>query len=60
MAKITEAQKKAMLKYQKTLGQFSIKMPKSELERYKTAAENAGMPFRAWVLAAMDEKMDDI
>ena len=59
MAKITDAQKKAMLKYQRSLGQFSIKMPKQELARYKAAAEKAGMPFRAWVLAAMDEKMKD-
>lgn len=58
MTKITEAQKRAMLKYQKSLGQFSIKMPKSELERYKAAAEKAGMPFRAWVLSAMDEKVE--
>lgn len=58
MAKITDAQKKAMLKYQRSLGQFSIKMPKQELARYKMAAEKARMPFRAWVLNAMDEKMN--
>jgi predicted DNA binding CopG/RHH family protein len=59
MAKMTEAQKRAALKYQRTLGQFSIKLPKPELERYKAAAEQAGMPFRAWVLVAMDEKMKE-
>lgn len=58
MAKMTDAQKRAALKYQRTLGQFSIKLPKPELERYKAAAEQAGMPFRAWVLVAMDEKME--
>lgn len=57
---MTEAQKRAALKYQRSLGQFSIKMPKRELARYKAAAEKAGMPFRAWVLAAMDEKMGNI
>ena len=53
----SEAQKRAALKYQKKLGQFSIKLPKPELERYKKAAEKAGMPFRAWVLNAMDRAM---
>lgn len=58
MAKITESQKKAMLKYQRSLGQFSIKLPKQELARYKAAAEKAGIPFRAWVLSAMDKAMN--
>lgn len=53
MAKMTEAQKRAALKYQKTLGQISIRLPKQELAAYKEAAEAAGMPFRAWVLRAM-------
>lgn len=53
---MTEAQKRAALKYQRSLGQFSIKLPKQELERYKQAAEKAGMPFRAWVLEAMEAK----
>ena len=54
---MTEAQKRAALKYQKSLGQISIRLPKEELERYKQAAEKAGMPFRAWVLNAMDRAM---
>lgn len=57
MAKMTEVQKRAALKYQRSLGQFSIKLPKQELARYKAAAEKAGMPFRAWVLNAMDKAM---
>ena len=51
MAKMTAAQKRAALKYQRKLGQISIRLPKSELERYKQAAEAAGMSFRAWVLS---------
>lgn len=54
---MTEAQKRAALKYQRSLGQFAIKLPKQELERYKQAAEKAGMTFRAWILSAMDDKM---
>lgn len=53
MAKMTAAQKRAALKYQKSLGQISIRLPKQELARYKEAAEAAGMTFRAWVLRAM-------
>lgn len=57
MAKMTEAQKRAALKYQKNLGQISIRLPKEELARYKQAAEKTGMSFRAWVLAAMASQM---
>ena len=59
MSKMTEAQKRAALKYQKTLGQISIRLPKGELARYKEAASAAGMPFRAWVLCAMAGYLDD-
>ena len=53
MAKMTAAQKRAALKYQKTLGQISIRLPKQELAAYKEEAQAAGMSFRAWVLSAM-------
>ena len=56
MAKMSEAQKRAALKYQKTLGQISIRLPKDELKRYKEAAQAAGMTFRAWVLSAMESQ----
>lgn len=58
MAKTTEAQKRAALKYQKKLGQISIRLPKEELERYKEAAAKAGMPFRAWVLSNLTSSTD--
>ena len=53
MSKMTAAQKRAALKYQKTLGQISIRLPKDELARYKKKAADTGMSFRAWVLSAM-------
>ena len=58
MAKTTEAQKKAAIKYQRSLGQISIRLQKDELEKYKQAARAAGMPFRVWVLAAMDRALN--
>ena len=54
---MTEAEKKACLKYQRSLAQFSIKLKPEVLAKYKEAAEKANMPFRAWVLAAMDKAM---
>lgn len=54
---MTDAEKRACLKYQKTLAQFSIKLKPEELQRYKEAAKKEGMSFRAWVLAAMDKSM---
>ena len=58
MAKTTEAQKRAALKYQRKLGQISIRLPKEELATYKEAAAKAGMPFRAWVLCALKSQAD--
>lgn len=55
---MTEAQKRAALKYQRSLGQISIRLPKQELARYKQAAEQAGMSFRAWVLERLNEGID--
>lgn len=46
-----------MRKYQKKLGQISIRLPKEDLAKYKSAADAAGMTFRSWVLAAMDKAM---
>ena len=54
---MTEAEKQACLRYQKKLAQFSIKLKPEDMAKYKEAAEKAGMPFRAWVLAAMDKAM---
>ena len=59
MSKITEAQKRSMLKYQRSLGQFCIKMKKTDLERYKAAAKTAGMTFRGWVIEAMNKAIID-
>ena len=54
----SEAQKRAALKYQKKLGQISIRLPKQELARYKEQAQKEGTPFRAWVLERLNEGID--
>ena len=56
---MSEAEKRACLKYQRSLAQFSIKLKPEELQRYKEAAEKAGMTFRAWVLTAMNDACTD-
>lgn len=57
---MTEAEKRACLKYQKTLAQINIKLKPEELQRYKEAAEKAGMSFRAFVLRALDKECVNI
>lgn len=54
---MTEADKKAQRKYQATLKAFTIRLRPEEMERYKRAAENAGMTFRNFVLSSMDKAM---
>lgn len=55
--KTSMAAKRSMLRYQKTLAQFSIRLKHEDMARYKAAAEAAGMSFRSWVLAAIEEKI---
>ena len=49
--------KKRMMEYQRTLAQFSIRLKHEQYDVYKYAAKKAGMPFRAFVLAAIEEKI---
>lgn len=55
--KTSMAAKKAMLRYQKTLAQISIRLKHEDMARYKAAAEAAGMSFRAWVLSSLDKNV---
>jgi len=54
---MTEAEKQACLRYQKKLAQINIKLKPEDVAKYKQAAEQAGMSFRAWILQAMDKAM---
>jgi predicted DNA binding CopG/RHH family protein len=54
---MSEAQKRACSKYQKTLGQISIRLSKDQLEIFKSAAEKEGMTFRSWVISAMESRV---
>jgi predicted DNA binding CopG/RHH family protein len=54
---MSEAQKRACSKYQKTLRQINIRVPKEQLETYKNAAKKEGMTFRSWVISAMESRV---
>lgn len=55
----TEAQKRATAKYMKAnLDEFKIRVPKGKKEYYKSAADACGLSLNAFVVAAMDEKID--
>lgn len=56
---MTEADKRACKKYQAGLKAFTIRLRPEEMDRYKQAAENAGMTFRNFVLSAMDKAIAD-
>ena len=45
------------LREARTLAQFSIRLKHEQYDVYKYAAKKAGMPFRAFVLAAIEEKI---
>jgi predicted DNA binding CopG/RHH family protein len=52
---MTEADKRACKKYQAGLKAFTIRLRPEEMDRYKQAAEKAGLTFRSFVLSAMDK-----
>lgn len=55
----TQARNRATQKYQREhLEQIAIRVKKGEKEKYKAAAEKAGMPFSKFILQAMDEKIE--
>lgn len=50
--------RKNALAYQKTLGNITIKLKPDALTDYKEAAKKANVSFRAFVLQAIDEKIE--
>ena len=55
----TEAQKKAILKYQaEKVEDIKIRVPKGKREYYKDAAASIGMSLNQFAVTSMDEKID--
>lgn len=46
--------------YQSKMSAFTIRVKPTVLDRYKTAAAKAGMSLRAFVLEALDEKVEKL
>ena len=56
--KTSEAQKRAVSKYQKKLASITFRVKEEEAEKYKTAAVKAGMSFREFIIRSMEEKIE--
>ena len=58
-SKYTEAQKKASLRYmQEKTDDIRIRAPKGTKERWRAAAEAAGMSLNQFVLKTINEKIE--
>lgn len=56
--KIYEKTSDAVRVYQSKLGRFQVRMPKDERQRYVDAAAAAGLSMNAFIIAAMNEKIE--
>lgn len=53
----TEAQARATKKYLSNIGEYKLRAKKEDIERYKTAAEQAGMSLNKYIIQAIEEKI---
>lgn len=53
----TEARAKAIKKYLSNIGEYKLRTDKSGIERYKAAAEQAGMSLNKYIIQAIEEKI---
>lgn len=54
---VTEAQKRAVKKYQSKMEDFKIHAPAGTKERYRAAAEAAGQSMQAYILQAVEDRI---
>lgn len=54
----TEARAKAIKKYLSNIGEYKLRTDKENIERYKTAAGQAGMSLNKYIIQAIEEKID--
>ena len=55
---ISEAQKKASIKYLEKLDEIRIRMPKGEKNNIKEAASAAGESMNQYIINAVDQRME--
>lgn len=53
----TEARAKAIKKYLSNIGEYKLRTDKEDIERYKEAAEKAGMSLNKYIIQAIEEKI---
>lgn len=56
--KYTKAQAAATKKYLKNIGEYKLRVSKADKEKYMTVAKNAGMSLNAYIISAIDEKIE--
>lgn len=55
---VSEAQKKASIKYLEKLDEIRIRMPKGEKKNIKEAASAAGESMNQYIINAVDQRME--
>ena len=55
---VSEAQKKASIKYLEKLDEIRIRMPKGEKNNIKEAASAAGESMNQYIIDAVDQRME--
>lgn len=53
----TEARAKAIKKYLSNIGEYKLRTDKADIERYKAAAEQAGMSLNKYIIQVIEEKI---
>lgn len=53
----TEAQARATKKYLSNVGEYKLRTSKEDIERYKSAAEQAGISLNKYIIQAIEEKI---
>lgn len=56
--KYTEAQAAATKKYLKNIGEYKLRVSKDDKEKYMKVAKNAGMSLNAYIIKAVNEKIE--
>lgn len=54
----TEAQARATKKYLKNMGEYKLRVSKEDKQRYMNAAKSAGMSLNAFIVQAIEEKIE--
>ena len=55
---VSEAQKKASIKYLEKLDEIRIRMPKGKKDDIKAAASTAGESMNQYIVSAIDQRME--